>query len=155
MKKNLLALMAAGTMGCNSSIPFNVDVKNPAELRPNEELLQRKDKDDKLSTCANEVYAGFENGHLQSVLKMRHCFYKETVTGYFHWTRYQDINADGMVDTICKNEGKSYFGVKIESPTCDRDSTDYFSLYADKLPDQDMRKRIDYILFDTLNLTSH
>lgn len=151
--KTLLALLIIGTAGCCSSIPFKVDIKNPAELRPNEELLQRTDEDNEQSTCASEVYAGFENGHLQSVLEMSHCFYKDKFNGSFHWTRYQDRDADGKVDTICKNRGTSYFGEKVGSPTCDYDSTFYFSPYAEKSPDHDMRERIDYILFNKLGFS--
>lgn len=66
--------------------------------------------------CNRSVYAGFENGQLQSVLQVQHCLKEEETEGSYSWKRSEDTDADGKIDSCYGNYERSYIGGSEELP---------------------------------------
>ena len=112
MKKSLLALLTAGTMGCsNYKTPF---LPTSVTLDSNEKggyIFGEVNKETRNGEyCSREVLLGMEGGNLQSVVMTEHCKKLSGDNGKALAKRYKDTDNDGYVDLFFVSvDGKIYF----------------------------------------------
>jgi len=122
MKKSLLALLTAGTMGCsNYKTPF---LPTSVTLDSNEKggyIFGEVNKETRNGEyCSREVLLGMEGGNLQSVVMTEHCKKLSGDNGKALAKRYKDTDNDGYVDEMCQEDIEVFYGFShVTSQTCD------------------------------------
>ncbi len=117
MKKNLLALMAAGTIGCSGYYGNGIQLNNPIDVN-GEHIFKDVTYVDTIGKykglpCRRWISATFTEGRLSSVRDTIHCLYdKDAVTGIINSIHDDSTDGDGLVDRSCMTEGISNLGVK-------------------------------------------
>ena len=125
MKKTLLALMTAGTIGCSGYYGSGIQLSNPIDVNGEHILKDATYVDTDFNgnsiPCRRWVSATFNDndGRLSSVRETTHCLYnRDVVMGIIGSVRYDSTDGDGLVDRRCITEGSSDLGVKNIYETC-------------------------------------